>query len=353
MRRCGVRCRMPNVKALIFAAHLPRDELTAIAGGAAAHVLRIANQPLVTFALNAAHNAGIEDVAIMVCRESRPHVRAAVAGSPGKRPVWIETPQPLDFGDSLVAAADFLGTSPFLVHSGDAILLQPLAPFVEEITAGAADALLLSCDEHRRDRQPLLHVSDSAEPALRDHTLAGAHLFGAHALELAGHAGGDLRGFATALAQAGGRVATRRVECSWTYEGTVDHVLEANRMVLDELRGNRVDSESLDQVRLEGRVSLHPTARLERTTVRGPAVIGPGAVLRDAFIGPYSAIGANVVIEGAEVEHSIVLEGATIRRPGQRLESSLVGQGATVTRDFALRSSLCVRVGERTEVRLA
>src|SRR5688500_14037266 len=102
---------MPNIKALILAAHLPRDELTAIAGGAAAHVLRIANQPLVTFALNAAHNAGIEDVAIMVCRESRPHVRAAVAGSAGKRPVWIETPEALDFGDSLVAAADFLGTS--------------------------------------------------------------------------------------------------------------------------------------------------------------------------------------------------------------------------------------------------
>ena len=336
-------------KALILAARLPRDELTAIAGGAAAHVLRVANQPLVTFALDAAHNAGIEDVAIMVSRESRPHVRAAIAGSARRPAVWIETPQPLDFGDSLVAAADFLGTSAFLVHSGDAILLQPLAPFVREIADGA-DALLLSHDESRHDAQPL---GDGAEPALGKHTLAGAHFFGARTLELAGHAGGDLRGFAAALTQAGGRVATRHVECSWTYKGTVDHVLEANRMVLDELRGDRVDSGSWDQVRLEGRVSVHPSARLERTTVRGPAVIGAGALLRDAFIGPYSAIGANVVIEGAEVEHSIVLEGATIRRPGQRLESSLVGQGAKVTRDFDLSSSLRVRVGERTEIRLA
>jgi glucose-1-phosphate thymidylyltransferase len=342
---------MPPVKALILATHLPRDELTAIAGAAAAHVLCVANQPLVSFALDAAHGAGIEDVAIIVCKASRPHVRAALAGSAGKKPVWIETQEPLDVGESLVAAADFLGSSPFLVHSGDAILLQPLGPFLREVATGVADALLLSCDD-RRGGPAIRRLSDSIERAPSGDTLAGAHLFGGRALEIAGAVEGDLSAFAAALSRAGGRVATRRVECSWTYEGTIDHVLEANRMVLDELRGSRIDTESFDQVRIEGRVSLHPSARLERTTVRGPAVIGPGAVLRDAFIGPYSAIGADVTIEGAEVEHSIVLAGARIRRPGQRLESSLVGEGATVARDFALGSSLRVRVGERTEVRL-
>ena len=131
-----------TVKALILAAHLPRDELTAIAGAAAAHVLCVANQPLVSFALDAAHSAGIDDVAVMVCKGSRPHVRAALAGSRGKKPVWIETPEPLDFGDSLIAAADFLGTSPFLVHSGDAILLQPLEPFVRATWSGVVSGSL-------------------------------------------------------------------------------------------------------------------------------------------------------------------------------------------------------------------
>ena len=52
-------------------------------------------------------------------------------------------------------------------------------------------------------------------------------------------------------------------------------------------------------------------ARLERTTVRGPAMIGAGAQLTDAYIGPYTAIGDDVKIENAELEHSIVMSGSS------------------------------------------
>ena len=63
-------------------------------------------------------------------------------------------------------------------------------------------------------------------------------------------------------------------------------------------------------------------AELERATVRGPAVIGAGAVIRDAYIGPYTAIGEDVTIERAELEHSIVLSGSTIRDLDARIEAS-------------------------------
>ena len=79
---------------------------------------------------------------------------------------------------------------------------------------------------------------------------------------------------------------------------------------------------------------VEPGARLERATVRGPAVIGAGAVLRDAYIGPYTAVGAGCVIENAEVEHSILLEGSSVRGLEGRMESSLLGQER---RDLARR----------------
>ena len=56
-------------------------------------------------------------------------------------------------------------------------------------------------------------------------------------------------------------------------------------------------------------------ARLERSTVRGPAVIGAGARLSDAYVGPYTAVGEGCVIDGAEVEHSILLAGCTVCGP--------------------------------------
>ena len=70
-------------------------------------------------------------------------------------------------------------------------------------------------------------------------------------------------------------------------------------------------------------------ARLERTTVRGPAVIGAGARLRDCYIGPYTAIGEGCAITDAEVEHSILLAGSSVCDLDGRMESSLLGRNVT------------------------
>ena len=98
---------------------------------------------------------------------------------------------------------------------------------------------------------------------------------------------------------------------------------------------------------------IDPTARLERTTVRGPAIIGPGATLTDAYVGPYTAIGAGVVVEGAEVEHSIVLDGAELRFVGSRVESSVIGAGARIVREFRPPSGLRLTLGAGAEVMLS
>src|SRR5206468_4562661 len=96
----------------------------------------------------------------------------------------------------------------------------------------------------------------------------------------------------------------------WKDTGRLSDMLEANRLILDNLI-ERIDGELIDS-RADGRVVIEAGARLERTTVRGPAIIGAGARLSDCYIGPYTAIGEDCTISGAEVEHSIVLAGCSI-----------------------------------------
>jgi glucose-1-phosphate thymidylyltransferase len=93
-------------------------------------------------------------------------------------------------------------------------------------------------------------------------------------------------------------------------------------------------------------VIVHRTAQLESAVVRGPAVIGAGARLTDAYVGPYSSIGDGVVIDGAEVENTIVLPGASICHLGERLEGSVIGANARIFRDFRLPNALRLSVGE-------
>jgi glucose-1-phosphate thymidylyltransferase len=84
----------------------------------------------------------------------------------------------------------------------------------------------------------------------------------------------------------------------------------------------------------------------------GPAVIGKGARISDAYIGPYTAIGPGVRIEGAELERSIILPDAHLSHVGCRMTDSVVGRGAHVFRDFSLPRALRVRVGADAELGL-
>ena len=74
-----------------------------------------------------------------------------------------------------------------------------------------------------------------------------------------------------------------------------------------------------------------PGARLERCRVEGPASIGEGAdVLKDAYIGPYTAVAEGCEIERAEIENSIILENSRITDLHHRLEGSLIGRNVII-----------------------
>jgi glucose-1-phosphate thymidylyltransferase len=100
-------------------------------------------------------------------------------------------------------------------------------------------------------------------------------------------------------------------------------------------------------------VAIHPSARVESTVIRGPVVVGPRARISDAYIGPYTSIGPEVEVEGAEVEHSIIFAGASVSHLGGRLEGSVIGPKARVFRDFRLPKALRVQVGEQAEISLS
>jgi glucose-1-phosphate thymidylyltransferase len=134
----------------------------------------------------------------------------------------------------------------------------------------------------------------------------------------------------------------------WKDTGRLEDMLAANRLVLDTI-DTRVEGELIDS-QVDGRVVVEPGARLERTTVRGPAIIGAGARLTDSYIGPYTAVGDECVITNAEVEHSILLAGCTVHDLDGRMESSLLGRNVKIGRGDRQPRAYRFMVGDNSEI---
>ena len=83
---------------------------------------------------------------------------------------------------------------------------------------------------------------------------------------------------------------------------------------------------------------------------RPVAVIGAGARLRDCYIGPYTAIGEECSISGAEVEHSILLAGSSVCDLDGRMESSLLGRNVRIRRGERQPRAYRFMVGDNSDI---
>jgi glucose-1-phosphate thymidylyltransferase len=79
-------------------------------------------------------------------------------------------------------------------------------------------------------------------------------------------------------------------------------------------------------------------------------VIGSGAGLSNCDVGPESAVGGNRVIERAEVEHSILLEGCSVIGLEGRMESSLLGRNVKIGRGDRQPRAYNFMVGDNSEI---
>ncbi len=135
----------------------------------------------------------------------------------------------------------------------------------------------------------------------------------------------------------------------WKDTGKLEDMLEANRLILDTLE-RRVEGTVDAASRVEGKVVLEAGAVVERSVVRGPAIIGARARITNAYVGPFTSIMNDVVICDAEIEHSIVLEGSQVCGLANRVEDSLIGKNVRIYREPVKPSVYRFMLGDNSEV---
>jgi glucose-1-phosphate thymidylyltransferase len=356
---------MQELKGLILSGGTG-TRLRPITHTSAKQLVPVANKPVLFYGIEAMAAAGIDDVGIIIAPETGAEIQAAAGDGSrfGVRLTYIVQDAPLGLAHAVLTAERFLRDSPFVMYLGDNLLQGGIADLVAAFRAGSPDALILLTPVPDPERYGVAELRDGAVVRLvekppdpqTDLALVGVYMFtsaihaAARAISPSGRGELEITDAIQQLVDSGLRVEPHVVEGWWKDTGRLEDMLAANRLVLDTIAG-RLEGELVDSS-VDGRVVIEAGARLVRSSVRGPAIIGAGAQLTDCYVGPYTAIGENCVIEKAEVEHSILLAGAAIRELPARVESSLLGRNVKIARSDGQPRALRFLVGDNSEIGL-
>jgi glucose-1-phosphate thymidylyltransferase len=330
----------------------------------AKQLVPVANKPVLFYGIESLVAAGVDEIGIIIAPETGGEIQSA-AGDGSRFDcsiTYIEQDAPRGLAHAVLTAESFLGDSPFVMYLGDNLLRDGITALVDEFRAEAPDAMILltAVDDPENygvaelDGDKVARLVEKPKQPRSDLALVGVYMFtpaifeAARAIEPSWRDELEITDAIQWLIDRGLRVDPHTVRGWWKDTGQVQDMLDANRLILDDL-AERVDGELVDS-RVEGRVVIEPGVRLERATVRGPAIVGAGSRIVDAYIGPYSAIGEEVTIERAEIEYSIVLSGSSVRDLEGRLEASLIGRNVAIARSPALPKAYRFVVGDNAEI---
>jgi glucose-1-phosphate thymidylyltransferase len=334
----------------------------------AKQLVPVANKPVLFYGIEALVEAGVKEIGIIIAPETGEEIREAAGdGSQfGAAITYIVQDRPAGLAHAVLTAEEFIGGSPFVMYLGDNLLRDGLRGLVNTFEEHGPDALILLTPvedpqsygvAELDEEEHIVRLIEKPKDPPSNLALVGVYLFSnlifdaARSLEPSWRGELEITEAIQKLIDDGRRVRSEVVRGWWKDTGQLADMLEANRLVLEELVTS-IEGDVDEASKVEGRVVIGPGARLEGAVVRGPAVIGAGACVEDAFIGPYTSIGDDVHVRRSEVENSIVLAGSVVEDLGTRMEASLLGKEVKLTRSQGMPKTLQMLVGDRSEIKL-
>ena len=333
----------------------------------AKQLVPIANKPVLFYAIEDLVQAGITQIGIIV-GDTGEQVRQAVGDGSrfGARVSYIEQDAPRGIAHGIKIARDFIGDEKFVLFLGDNFIRGGIVPQVAAFRDGTLNAqiILYRMDDPSGMGVAILDGDDRVtrlvekpKQFVSPYAVIGIYMFDRHVFEaveaIQPSARGELEITDTIqyLIDHKLNVGAHRLEGWWIDTGKMSDILEANRLVLDVLETKnegQIDSASV----IEGRIVLQKGAVVVNSTIRGPAIIGERTRIENAFVGPFTSIHHDCLIQNCEIENSVVLENSTLIDAPARLADSLIGRNVEVGRTGGHTKTVRIMVGDFSKIGL-
>jgi glucose-1-phosphate thymidylyltransferase len=350
------------VKALILSGGAG-TRLRPITHTSAKQLIPVANKPILFYGLEAIRDAGIREVGIVV-GSTEEEVRAACGdGSAWALDItYIPQEAPRGLAHAVLISRDYLGQDDFVMYLGDNLLLEGLGSFVEEFERHRphAQIFLAAVPEPERfgvavlEGDRVVRLVEKPKEHISDLALVGVYLFDQTVHEAVRSVEPSWRGeleitdSIQAMLDAGRIVRAEMVSGWWKDTGKIEDLLEANRMMLSHM-APRIEGEIDEASRLEGMVVVERGAKVSRSVIRGPAIVGEDTIVEDSLVGPFASIYYGCAVRGSEIEDSIVMERCRIEDV-RGMAESLVGKDVEVRRGKTRPAMYRLMLGDQSQV---
>ncbi|MBI4020152.1 MAG: glucose-1-phosphate thymidylyltransferase [Candidatus Aenigmarchaeota archaeon] len=333
------------------------------------HLIPIANKPILFYVIDELRKAGITEIGIILGNNSPDDVKAALrdGSALGVRITYIFQGEPKGIAHAVHCAKDFVGSDSFVVYLGDNLLKNGIVEIVQDFINKDCDASISLCAvpnphmfgvaELDGSGKAVRLVEKPKEPK-SNLALIGVYLLKPSIfpvienLEPSWRNELEITDALQKLIEGGHKVDTHVVKGWWKDTGKPEDILEANHLVLDDLKPfNHGTVEDGSMIR--GRVGIDSGTKIgPGVVIKGPVMIGKNCeITGKTYIGPYTSIGDNTVIDGAEIEDSIVIGNSRIACQ-RRIVDSLIGRNCSITSNAAIPSGHKFIIGENSIVQI-
>lgn len=333
----------------------------------AKQLIPVANKPILFRVIEAIRDAGVTDIGIVV-GDTAEEIKTAVGNGSrwGVQVTYIPQPAPLGLAHAVKISQDFLGDERFVMFLGDNVIQGGISPLIRQFADSDWNCQIVLTEVNHPEQYGVAQLNEQGrivrlieKPKQPPSNLAlvGIYMFDAHVFQAVSAIKPSWRGELEItdaiqwLVEQGHAVFPYIHKGWWIDTGAPTAMLEANSLVLEELTPSiegYVDRAS----QVDSRVTIEKGAEIINSVVRGPAIIGENTRIVNSYVGPFTSIYHDCVIQDSEIEHSIVLEQSILESLPARVQDSLIGRRVTVQRSPIRPQALKLTLGDYSQVGL-
>jgi len=332
----------------------------------AKQLIPVANKPVLFRVIEAIRDAGITDIGIVV-GATADKIKCAVGSGErwGVDITYIAQEQPLGLAHAVKISRDFLLDERFVMFLGDNVIEGGISPLIAQFAESEWDSqiVLTRVDQPQQygvaeldqDQQHIVRLVEKPKNPPSDLALVGIYMFDAQIHKAVASIQPSWRGELEItdaiqwLVDQGYKVFPYIHRGWWIDTGRPGDMLEANSLVLEELTP-RIEGTVDRNSTVDSRVTIEEGAEIINSVIRGPTIIGERTRIVNSYIGPFTSIYHDVVIENSELERSIVLEHSVVRDIPARIQSSLIGRHVDLNRSPTKPRAYKLTLGDHSQV---